>query len=108
MPKFNLIILFISISITGCSTTLNNQGLGVRVVQDASLVKGCKFLESIESSSSWGGFAATGIGYRSAMNELKNVAGEVGGNMVLIATLTNTMGGTNMSGDVYKCSNQDS
>lgn len=93
--------------ISGCATTLNKQGLGVRVVKDANLVKDCKFLQSVESSSSWGGFAATGIGYRSAMNELKNVAGEVGGNMLLLSTMANTMGGTNMSGDAYKCPSRE-
>ncbi len=96
------VITFSAFLLFGC-TSLNNYGVGVRVVSDASIVSECQYIQEVQSSSGWGGFAATGVGYRNAMNELKNTAGEVGGNVILLSTMANTMGGTNMSGSVYKC-----
>ena len=69
-------------------------------------IKNCKYLGQVTSSSSWGGFAATGIGFESAMNELKNKAAEMGANVLLTQVISNTMGGTRMIGDAYYCQNR--
>lgn len=84
-------------------TTLSREAVAVRVVRDVQFIKGCKYIQTVDSSSGWGGFAATGVGYNSAMNELKNNAAQVGANTLLIVVLENSMGGTNMSGDAYRC-----
>jgi len=98
-----LIGLGLLLTLVGCATTLRHYGIAVRVVKDAALIKDCRYIQEVQASSSWGGLVATGIGYRSAMNELKNEAGAVGGNTVLLAVMANTMGGTNMSGGAYRC-----
>lgn len=101
--KILLISLF---ALTGCMTTLSREAVTVRVVRDAQFVKGCKYIQTVDANSSWGGFAATGVGYNSAMNELKNNTAQVGGNTLLIVVLENSMGGTNMTGDAYRCGSQ--
>jgi len=50
-----------------------------------------------------GGFAATGVGFESAMNALKNKAADMGANALLTQEISNTMGGTRMIGDAYYC-----
>lgn len=86
-----------------CATPVSHQGRDVRVVKDIQFVEGCDHVTSVDSSSSWGGFAATGVAYTSAMNQLKNQAADAGANVILISTLSNTMGGTNMSGEAFNC-----
>ncbi len=107
--KFTAILLFLifaPIFLSGCATTLSNKGALVRVTNQSEEVKNCKYLGQLTSSSSWGGFAATGVGFESAMNELKNKAAEMGGNVLLTQVISNTMGGTRMIGDAYYCQNR--
>jgi hypothetical protein len=101
--RMKILVIFTTLSITGCSTSLGDKGEKVNVVEDKSLVEDCKFLKSVESSSSWGGLMFQGTSYKSAMNELKNNAGEAGANMVLISRLKNNFLGSNMMGAAYKC-----
>ncbi len=102
--KFVVILfLFFNMYFTGCATMLTTKGALVRVTNYFEDIKNCKHLGQITSSSGWGGFAATGIGFESAINELKNKTAEMGGNVVLIQTISNTMGGTRMIGDAYLC-----
>ena len=98
-----LFLMFATILTSGCVTTLSNKGSLVRVTNQSNDVKNCKFLGQITSSSSWGGFAATGLGFQSAMNELKNKAAANGANILLTQVVSNTMGGTTMIGDAYYC-----
>lgn len=100
-------ILFLTIFVSGCATTLTNKGAFVRVTNQPEEVKNCRYLGQITSSSSWGGFAATGLGFESAMNELKNKAAEMGADVLLTQVISNTMGGTRMIGDAYRCKNHD-
>lgn len=99
-------IAFLSILVSGCATTLTNKGAYVRVTNQSEEVQNCKYLGQVSASSSWGGFAATGIGFESAMNELKNKAAEMGANVLLTQVISNTMGGTRMIGDAYYCQNR--
>ena len=100
-----LFLIFAAIFVSGCATTLSNRAALVRVTNQSDEVKNCKYLGQVTSSSGWGGFAATGIGFESAMNELKNKAAEMGANVLLTQVISNTMGGTNMIGDAYYCQN---
>lgn len=96
-------LLFTTIALSSCATALSNKGAIVRVTSQSEQVKTCKYLGQVSSSSSWGGFAATGIGFESAMNELKNKAADMGANILLTQVISNTMGGTRMVGDAYYC-----
>ena len=101
-----LSLIFASTFVSGCATTLSNKGAFVRVTNQSEEVQNCKYLGQVSASSSWGGFAATGIGFESAMNELKNKAAEMGANVLLTQVISNTMGGTRMIGDAYYCQNR--
>ena len=101
-----LSLISVSTFVSGCATTLSNKGAFVRVTNQAEEVKNCKYLGQVSASSSWGGFAATGIGFESAMNELKNKAAERGATVLLTQVISNTMGGTRMIGDAYYCQNR--
>ena len=78
----------------------------VSVTNQSEEVKSCKYLGQVTSSSNWGGFAASGIGFDSAMNELKNKAAAMGANVLLTQAISNTIGGTRMIGDAYYCQNR--
>ncbi len=106
MKKFilpSIILLFVVIVLSGCATTLSKKGALIRVTNRSEDVKNCEYLGQVSSSSSWGGFAATGVGFKSAMNELKNKAANMGANVLLTQVISNTMGGTRMIGDAYYC-----
>lgn len=94
-----MVLIFLLI---GCVNTTRG-GARVRVVRDAVLIKGCTFIEQLKGGSSWGGFAATGVAYDNAMNDLKNRAAGLTGDTLLMQSESNSMGGTRMIGDAYRC-----
>lgn len=100
-------ILGIVILVSSCASTLSNKGSFVRVTSQSDEIKNCIHLGQVSSASSWGGFAATGVGFESAMNDLKNKAAAMGADSILTQVISNTMGGTRMIGDAYKCKNNN-
>lgn len=108
--KFNtalwLFLMLVTIFLSGCATTLSNKAMLVRVTNQREDINNCKYLGQVTSSSSWGGFAATGVAFESAMNQLKNKAAAMGANVLLTQVISNTMGGTRMIGDAYYCHNR--
>lgn len=99
MSRF-LAIAFIALA--GCTTTGDGQGQ-VRVVSDTSALAGCQRLQQFTSISLWGGFAMTGAGYQDALASLQRQTISAGGNTLHLVSVSNTMGGTNMIGDAYRC-----
>jgi hypothetical protein len=95
-------LLAISCLLASC-VTMSESGSKVQTTNNPARVKGCNFQGDVDSSSNWGGFAGTGLGHDNALKELKNKAGKLGGNIILFSNVSNTMGGTRMSGEVYKC-----
>jgi uncharacterized protein YceK len=100
---FVLLSVVTVVCLAGCATPLTKQGAQVRMTNQYQEVAQCKFLGQIESSSHWGGSAATGVAFDSAMNQLKNKASQMGGDTIKTQMISNTMGGTRMVGDVYSC-----
>ncbi len=87
----------------GACSMATTTGSTVQIASERSAVAGCAPLGQIQSSSYWGGVAATGLAYNEAMNDLKNKTAERGGTHVVLVNSSNTVGGTNMIGDVYRC-----
>ncbi len=100
--KIKIVSSIIAIGLFGCVST-TPEGAKVKTTRNSERVEGCDLIDDIESSSNWGGFAATGAAHDNALAELKNKAAEIGGNIILFSNVSNTMGGTRMSGEVYKC-----
>lgn len=95
-------VLFFLILLSGC-VVLAPQGSSVRIVKDMEAVRGCKLIGPVESSSNWGGFAATGVAFDNAMNEIRNKTAQAGGNIALINVFSNTMGGSRIMEDAWAC-----
>ncbi len=75
----------------------------VELVAERADVAACKRLGQIKAGSGWGGFGATGLGYNRSMASLKRKAAALGGTHILMISSSNTMGGTNMIADAYRC-----
>jgi hypothetical protein len=101
MKKSVMIILALSTAISGC-ITLTKQGTTVRVVNNVEVIRDCKYISQVESSSSWGGLAS-GVAFDNAMNEMKNKTASMGGDTVYTTTMLSSWGGTRMIGDAYNC-----
>lgn len=78
-------------------------GKSITLVNERSAVEHCHRLDQLQSKSYWGGFAATGLAYNRAMASLKKQAADRGATHILIISISNTVGGTNMIGDAYAC-----
>lgn len=75
----------------------------VRMTRDRDVVKGCKFIVTVQGSSLHGGLFFQNVGRNSATNEIKNDAAEAGANMILINQLDSGFGGASANGEAYKC-----
>ena len=102
-----LIVYFNLIFVLGCATTLTDNGRFVRVVKDPVLVKGCRYIDSVEGNFQESAFT-TGKGLSSTVNQLKNKAAEIGANRVLLSGQHGSsnlygIGNVSMMGDAYRC-----
>lgn len=88
--------------LSGCAAA-TQQASTVALVSERAAIAQCQPLGQIQSQSYWGGFAATGMAYNDAMNGLKNQAASRGGTHLMMVNSSNTMGGTNMIADAYRC-----
>lgn len=89
--------------LAGCASAGDKAGSNITIVNDRTAVARCQALGQIQTDSLWGGFAMTGAAYNDAMGKLKAEAARRGGSHVLMVNSSNTMGGTNMIGDAYRC-----
>ena len=85
---FLLMFYFLSASCASLST----QAEKVLVTSNPERIEGCGFMGSIESSSILVSLTANGVAYNHARNELINEARQLGANVVLTSTDSNTMG----------------
>lgn len=98
----SILAVSLAVAMGGCATT-NATSESVVLVNDRNTISTCSSLGQIQTQSLWGGFAATGIAYNDAMAALKNQAAERGANRILLVNVSNTLGGTNIVGDAYRC-----
>ena len=99
IPRLSCLAL---LALSECSTT-NAVSEAIVLVNEGAAVANCTPLGQMQSGSGWGGWAATGVGYNDAMASLKNQAAGRGATHILLINTSNTMGGTNMIGDAYRC-----
>jgi hypothetical protein len=99
--KHLTLITFLSI-LTSCSTALTAEGSKVQIVHHLTKAKDCKFVSVVQATSMMGGLLQ-GAAYDKSINELRNKAGKLGANLVALTNNTNNWGGTNLSGNAYKC-----
>jgi hypothetical protein len=89
--------------ICGACSTSNPQAEAIPLVNERIAVAGCAALGQLQAQSAWGGLAMTGTGFNNALADLKHQAATLGATHVLMVNSSNTVGGTNMIGDAYRC-----
>jgi hypothetical protein len=73
---------------------------GVYFIEDKDLVKNHTFISEISGWSGWSGLAQT-LGEKNAMKKLAKKANEIGANVVLITSFSDTFG-VKIIGNTYK------
>ena len=91
-----------ALMLSACVTALTQGGSSVRVTSNPDVVSECEFLGEVQGSSQTGG-ALAGRGDRDAMNEVRNAAAELGGNVVFLMTSSAGFTGARSRGEAYKC-----
>lgn len=95
-----VLAILISLSLVGCATTLTPQAMNV---SDAvtNTVSNCKFVGTVSGTSGWGNLAAS-VGIKSAKNQARNKAAQLGANRIV---WTSIQGGYSpyVSGNAYEC-----
>lgn len=95
------IILMTAIALLGCVTSLTPAGQSVRVTSDSKASEGCKFLGEVRGHAFGGDDKRSVHGEENAHNELKNDAGRLGANLVVLEW-ESARGGT-QRGNAFAC-----
>lgn len=103
MKPLNTLAMLSILVLCACATATPQGSSIVIVAERQALGAQCQSLGQMQAQSGWGGLAATGAGYNDALNDLKNQAAARGGTHLLMINSSNTVGGTNMIGDAYRC-----
>ena len=93
-------LLASSVLMAGCATSLNKEGLQVKVT-DGGSVQNCEFMKELSGSSQWGG-ASGGMGVDSSKAEVLNKAGKLGAPH-LVGTTQYSFIGSSVGANAYKC-----
>ena len=81
----------------GC-VTLSGKGAQVRITSNPEIVRECKFLGNVKSTSGWGGSAGTGLAGSNTEKSLQNSTADLGGNVLFVIS-----SGIHASGEAYYC-----
>lgn len=98
----SVLVVMISFSILGC-VSLTPQGNRARVTSNPAVVEGCDYLGEVKGDSAWGGYATQSTGEKEAWKELKNEAGAMGADTVLLTKSTTGFSGSVTRGEAYRC-----
>jgi hypothetical protein len=97
-----LAAMFFALSLTACLSELTAQGAAVNVGKgEPGSV--CKELGIVYGSGGGGSYTSSEDKVRSAQNELRNKAAELGGNYVEVDAATGDVRSTTLSGRVFRC-----
>ena len=89
------------VGIAGC-VSLKPEGRGVRVTANPELVRGCTYIGEVTGTTRYGPVGNTATDEQSAHNDLRNNAGRMGADTVLLQSTT----GDNAivkRGEAYRC-----
>lgn len=93
-----------SLAAAGCTTSSAPGSSDVLVVGSPAAVQGCQYLTSVRGDQNlYGGILLSGAAYNDAVQQMKNQAAAAGGNRLYAAGGNTGMGGSNLTGDVYRC-----
>lgn len=95
--------ILVAVVCTSCTIALTPAGEKVRVTSNPDVVKGCDFIGPVEGSSSYGGMAMQRVGEHNSINELRNEAGKLGADTVMLVTSHVGFSGAKQRGEAYNC-----
>jgi hypothetical protein len=101
-----LFFIFAAMFVSGCATTKpkqTNKGSLIRVTDRTEEVKDCKYVGQVNSF--YASSAGTMSNYNFFLDELKNRAAAMGGNVLLTKGLLMTVTQSTLIGDAYHCQN---
>ena len=98
--RIRLLVTLTAFALCACVTALTQAGSQVRVTSNADVVSGCEFLGQVAGSSQSG---VASRAERDVMNELRNMAADLGGNVVFLTTSTSGYAGRASVGEAYRC-----
>jgi hypothetical protein len=90
MLKNRFWMIFVTLLLNGC-VTLAPEAASLKVTRDAADVKGCKILGSVEAHPPY-------VGQQDGMNQLRNKAAGLGGNVLFVTSYNVTA-----TGMAYRC-----
>ncbi len=93
-------VLLAAVALTGCTSQLTRAGAPVTQVRPEATTR-CRLLAAVEGSGANG--ASVSENERSAMNDVRNRVGSLGGNAFEVAHLESTMWRTTVKARAYLC-----
>jgi hypothetical protein len=91
------------VPLTACVATLTPAGRAVRLTANSESVRGCTRLGEVRGSDRLQGGALADAAEQNADARLRNAAGALGGNVVLLTTASADQSGATMRGEAYAC-----
>ncbi len=90
---------------TGCLVPVNHYGLQVRLTTNPDVVKGCRFIGEVRGADHLnGGALGSETAQENAERILRNNAGQIGANVVLLSrTRSHYYTGATAIGEAYAC-----
>jgi hypothetical protein len=91
-----IVLLMFYVLLVSCAS-LSTQDEKVLVTSNLERIEGCDFMGQVESSSNLIDLTANGVAYDHARNELMNESRQLGANVVIMSSNSDTMG------EAYRC-----
>ena len=101
---FTLVAACLGIAAIDCATSVNAYGAKVRLTTNPLVVQDCKFLGEVKGSDPYGsGPALRGVGEENSEVSLRDNAGAMGANVVLLSRTRSNYWGSTSVGEAYFC-----
>ena len=83
--------------------SLSKDRANIKVTENESEIKDCKFIKDVQAKSYWGGLLFQDKALEKTIADMTHEATEAGANALFIKNKTKTFGGSNSEGAAYLC-----
>jgi hypothetical protein len=97
------LLLSLLAPLVACVATLTPAGSVVRVTANPEAVRGCRVVGEVRGSDRLQGGALADAAERNADAQLRNAAGALGANVVLLSSSSTDRSGSTVRGEAYAC-----
>jgi hypothetical protein len=88
--------------VSGCATELTEAGQGVQIGKSEPAA-GCRPMGPVYGTGAGGGYTDSETKLRSAQNDMRNRAADIGANYVVMDAMGSDLHGMTMSGRAFRC-----